>query len=258
MHATNITSPSSPSTQNSEKIRKVATDFESLFTSMMLRSMRKTVGDNPLIPAGFGEKIYTDMLDDEYSKMVGKHASLGLADMIVKELERNNTQQSSLGKLDNLNTIEPWMLDSRLVPQNVSVPEGKPAAMVKKWDKMVSEAGETYDVDKNLISAVIAQESAGNPYAVSRAGAKGLMQLMDTTAQDMGVSHSFSPKSNIQGGVKYLRKMLDQFNGDEELALAAYNAGPSAVKKYNGIPPYSETINYVKSVLRLKKQFSKD
>ena len=121
---------------------------------------------------------------------------------------------------------------------------------------LVSDAAERYDVDKNLVFAIIAQESGGNPYAICRAGAKGLMQLMDSTAREMGVRHSFNPGENIDGGVKYFRKMLDQFDGDIKLALASYNAGPAAVKKYNGIPPYSETQNYVDSVLRLRERFS--
>ncbi len=102
---------------------------------------------------------------------------------------------------------------------------------------------------------MITQESGGNPFAVSKAGAKGLMQLMDSTATDLGVENSFSPRSNIMGGTKYLKFLLEKFDGNEQLALASYNAGPASVDKYKGIPPYIETQKYVKSVLDLKQHF---
>jgi soluble lytic murein transglycosylase-like protein len=111
-------------------------------------------------------------------------------------------------------------------------------------------------VDSSLVAAVIAQESAGNQYAVSRAGAKGLMQLIDTTARQLGVSKVYDPAQNIFGGAKYLRQLLDRFGGDKSLALASYNAGPGAVDRYQGIPPYRETQEYVRRVLDLESQFT--
>ena len=253
MHA--ISSISKHSSATPDRIRNVAKEFESLFTSMMLRSMRKTVGENPLIPQSFGEKVYTEMLDDEYAKMLGNEVSLGLADLIVKELERQGTATTSLHNLKELQNKQTWMYDSKRLPQRNTSQATRVSVYdrVKKWDPLISEAAEKYGVDKNLISAVIAQESAGNPYAVSRAGAKGLMQLMDSTARDLGVSQPFSPEANIHGGVRYLRQMLDTWNGDERLALASYNAGPGAVARYKGIPPYAETIDYVKSVLSYRE-----
>jgi soluble lytic murein transglycosylase-like protein len=111
-------------------------------------------------------------------------------------------------------------------------------------------------VDKNLVSAVIVQESGGNPLAISPKGAKGLMQLMDTTAASLGVTAPFSPWANVNGGTKYLRFLLDKFGGNERLALASYNAGPAAVEKYRNVPPYRETQEYVDSVLKLRRQFA--
>jgi Rod binding domain-containing protein len=239
-----------------EQIRKVANEFEALFSSMMFRAMRRTVGDNPLIPTNMAEKVYTGMLDDEYANLLSNHSSLGLSDLIFKELMDKQNGYSSLTQLKNLGRRDFSLIDDSLVPAGELRKNESGISRAKKWDLLVSDAAEKYGVDKDLVFAIIAQESAGNPYAISKAGAKGLMQLMDSTAREMGVIHSFNPRENIDGGVKYLRKMLDQFDGNIKLALASYNAGPAAVKKYNGIPPYSETQNYVDSVLRLREHFS--
>lgn len=108
-----------------------------------------------------------------------------------------------------------------------------------------------YSVSPSLIKAVIQVESAYNPSAVSPKGAKGLMQLLDTTASEFGVNNIFDPYENIKGGTKYLRYLLDIFDEDLSLALAAYNAGSETVLRYGGIPPYPETISYVKNIINL-------
>ncbi|MCD8000759.1 MAG: lytic transglycosylase domain-containing protein [Clostridiales bacterium] len=115
-------------------------------------------------------------------------------------------------------------------------------------DRIFEEAAARHNVPERLLKAVAKAESDFNPNAVSHAGAVGVMQLMPGTARSLGVSDPYDARQNIMGGAKYLKENLDRF-GDVSLALAAYNAGPGAVQKYSGIPPYSETQNYVKKVL---------
>ncbi len=114
---------------------------------------------------------------------------------------------------------------------------------------IVAAVAKEYGLDPALVWAIIRQESGGNPNAVSTAGAEGLMQLMPGTAAEMGVTNPFNAQQNIQGGVAYFAYLLKLFNGNISLALAAYNAGPGAVQKYGGIPPYQQTQNYVKDIL---------
>jgi len=117
------------------------------------------------------------------------------------------------------------------------------------YDEIIKRAADKYDVPEKLISSIIRQESNFNPSATSSAGASGLMQLMPGTAKYLGVTNSLDPEQNIMGGAKYISQMLSKFDGNIETALAAYNAGPGAVKKYAGIPPYKETQNYVQKVM---------
>jgi soluble lytic murein transglycosylase-like protein len=119
----------------------------------------------------------------------------------------------------------------------------------------ISQASARYNVDAAFIRAVIHAESAFNPLARSRKGAMGLMQLMPSTAKAMGVNNCSDPQQNIQGGVKYLATLLQTFKGNHTLAAAAYNAGPSAVTRHNGIPPFEETQTYVKRVHILMQRY---
>jgi soluble lytic murein transglycosylase-like protein len=131
-------------------------------------------------------------------------------------------------------------------------------ANFEQYDPVIWKAAETYGVDCALVKAVIKAESNFNPTAISRAGAKGLMQLMPRTANALGVTNSFHPEDNIEAGVYHLRYLLDLFKGDLRLALAAYNAGEKAVFRYNGIPPYQETRTYIQRVLRYFQNYSSE
>jgi soluble lytic murein transglycosylase-like protein len=117
------------------------------------------------------------------------------------------------------------------------------------YDSLISEFSKKYQVDFALIKAIIRAESGFNPRAVSRKGAKGLMQLMPATAQRMNVSNVFNPRDNIEGGVRYFKYLLSLFNNDLRLSLAAYNAGENLVSELRTIPPYRETVDYVRKVL---------
>jgi soluble lytic murein transglycosylase len=120
-----------------------------------------------------------------------------------------------------------------------------------RYSRQINDAASKYQIEPALIDAVIKTESNGNSRAVSKKGAMGLMQLMPSTARDMNVSNPFNIEQNIEGGTKYLKYLLERFNGNKTLALAAYNAGPKTVEKYGSVPPYPETKNYVDKVFSL-------
>ena len=133
-------------------------------------------------------------------------------------------------------------------PQVETIPEDIPLSGDCDLDWIIYHAGDKAGVDPRFIHAVIKQESRYNPKAVSHVGAQGLMQMMPATAKRFGLKDPFDPAANVEAGTKYLKFLLKRFNGDVSLALAGYNAGEGSVDKYNGVPPYGETQNYVKKI----------
>ncbi len=128
-------------------------------------------------------------------------------------------------------------------------PDGPAPVAPDEIDRLVSANAATWNVDPSLVKAIIANESGYDANATSGAGAQGLMQLMPGTASGLGVSNAYDPAQNVWGGTRYIKGLLDRFGGNVPLAVAAYNAGPGAVEKYGGVPPYAETQNYVQNVL---------
>ena len=182
-------------------------------------------------PKSAFEEILTESKEEDISKKPSGIFELDMPPSVNFKKEVYKSQP--FGALTNVSATKA-----------AKTPKGREAIM-----GYIKDASEKYGVEEKLISALIKQESGFNPNAVSKVGAQGLMQLMPATARYLGVEDSLDPEQNIDGGVRYLKQMLDKYNGNKILALAAYNAGPGAVDKYSGIPPYKETQNYVRSIL---------
>ena len=161
--------------------------------------------------------------------------------VFAMSLPSHVAKPSTLGSISTLEGFVSTSEDYRALPATIA------------YNDAIAEAAALYEVDPNLIRAIIRAESAFNPFAVSRAGAQGLMQLMPAVAEELDVLDPFDPRQNIFGGARYLRQLLDRNDGNVSLAVASYNAGPGAVDRYNGIPPYRETRNYVKKVTSFLK-----
>ncbi len=261
------------SEEEKKKILQAARDFEAFFNYMVFKGLRKAMLSdisNDDDSNELGGDIFNDLSLMELSRNLSKSgAGIGIADKIFFQLtgeKINMLKFDNPGKMkanikentthNNNRITSPEMLDAT---QNRK-PETKLPNSIKEriaqFENIINRVAEKYRISKPLLQSVIAVESGGNQFAVSPKGAKGLMQLIDSTAKFVGVQNVFNPVENIEGGARYLREMLDTFEGNLELALAAYNAGPGNVIKYNGVPPFAETHNYINKVKRYISIFS--
>ena len=157
-------------------------------------------------------------------------------------------KSTSKVKFGNLLTNPTTKVDANIYTAQAAS-AGEKITTKEQIKNLISRVARKHGVDEKLVNALVKQESGFNPNAKSHVGAMGLMQLMPATAKGLGVTNPMDPEQNVEGGVKYLKSMLNKYNGNIILALAAYNAGPGAVDKYDGVPPYKETQNYVRNIL---------
>lgn len=188
----------------------------------------------------------TKLMSTSNSKLAYERVAQIERTLLQKTSAMNATQNISPEKANefaDLLKIKPSTpLKYNVVNANTNISKGE-------IQNIVAKLSQKHKIDEKLVMAVIQQESNFNPKAVSKAGAKGLMQLMPPTAKELGVTNPFNPEQNLEGGVKYLSKMITKYRGNIVLGLAAYNAGAGNVDKYNGVPPYKETQKYIKNIL---------
>lgn len=151
--------------------------------------------------------------------------------------------------------VETAPTETQPLPAVSSIPDKAVPHEAIPFHGIIVQAAGRYEVDPHLIRAIIFAESGYNPRAKSKKGARGLMQLMPSTARSLGVEDIYDPEENIDGGVRYFRSLLDRFGGDVQLALAAYNAGSRHVRNYEGIPPFKATRHYINKVLKFHEKF---
>lgn len=255
---------------------EAARGFESMFFHMMLKEMKSAMLDEFKDDKTdtFGAETlegFTDLALSDHMARSGR--GIGIAEMVYSQLTGGRQLEPiTIEKQDSVSPVALQDMISKAVSD-----ESEDAAQtvndalktnfggtflervenrLEQYSDIIKLAAEKFGVSQALIKSIITAESAGRNTAKSGAGAKGLMQLMDGAAKDMGVNNSFDPEENIMGGSKYIGKMLDMFDDNLELALAGYNAGPGNVRKYDGVPPFNETKNYISKVKDYLEYFS--
>ncbi|MCC6397008.1 MAG: transglycosylase SLT domain-containing protein [Bacteroidetes bacterium] len=265
--------------QQKLRLQYAVKEFEAVLVGYMLKSMRSSIPKETMFGESYGGDMMEGLFDIELARHVSRGSTLGLGEMLYKEItgeEMPKTKQlkeippaagisvrPAIAKTDSASDAPKHSSPSGISnTTSATGPAGQASAVpdtvrrrVDALSSIIDDAAETHGVDASLLKAVIATESAGRTTAQSSKQAKGLMQLIDSTATAMGVRNVWDPKQNVHGGAKYLSQLLDRFQGNLEHALASYNAGPGAVLKHQGIPPYKETKAYVGKVLEYLRFF---
>ena len=256
--------------ESRENLVRSAKEFEGVFLNQLLKAMRSTVPENEFFNSSGPTKFYQQMYDAEMSQALADgETGMGIAGLIIQQFEKN---VEAAGNGEKPTDPVPAPLPLQISPTAIGSygthaplgPEGSRmirlrraagqqeaavADTLRRFEGPLVGAARQTDLDPALLLAVVMEESGGDPEARSRTGAQGLMQLMPATADELGVEHPFDPAQNVAGGARYLREMLDRYDGRRDLALAAYNAGPGNVDKAGGaVPDFPETQRYVERV----------
>ncbi len=258
-------------------LRRAADEFESLFCGQLLRAMRSTVPENGFWGQSAGTQMYRQLHDEALADQLARTGGLGIADLVVQQFRGSvSTAGEATAGVDEgplpASGLPPVVHRGLAAYRQAAAPEGRhaelarlrrhadalggaPADSLRRWHREIMSAAESADVDPALVLAVMVRESAGDPQALSPRGARGLMQLMPGTAAELGVRDPGDPAANVHGGARYLARMLARYDGDVDLALAAYNAGPGNVDRAGRqIPGFPETQRYVVAVKELARR----
>ncbi|MFH1893705.1 MAG: lytic transglycosylase domain-containing protein [Candidatus Zixiibacteriota bacterium] len=245
------------------KLEKAAKDFESLFVFQLLKTMRASYVSDSKDDNGLGKGMFMSIADEALANKISETGAFGIADKLLEAFDKREGSSVGLSP-DGIESSDATLRRQiyQKLPSRAKLFDLKALTDTRtnrkesgltsvELDDVISAAAKEHKIPAKLIRAVIQVESSGDTLAVSRRGAKGLMQLTDSTASEMGVNNVFDPEENIQGGAMYLGGLMKRFSGNLKLALAAYNAGPGAVERHGGIPPYPETERYVDKVLSI-------
>jgi Rod binding domain-containing protein len=280
-----------------QRLQRATKEFEALLVGYMLKSMRSGTNTNELFGDSYGGDVLEGMFDGQMAQHISRNSSFGLAEMLYRRMtgEELPAAQTGAGTSAGASSPRPQQqvstgtaraaVPATATPVDTLSRVVRPAVVLsaenargsigavqnttravsdtlrRRLDQVapfVQEAADTHGVDPNLLKAVIAAESHGDTLARSPRNAKGLMQLIDSTAAAMGVKDVWDARDNVMGGAKYLSKLMAQFEGDQQKAVASYNAGPGAVTKHGGIPPYKETRAYVDKVMNYLRAFEQE